>query len=913
MAAMRWCILLLAVILPAPASDKATAEDKPGPNNVHLNANEFEVKQLDTGTHVRRGGEGATQWFEFELPQVGRILAAKTISINASPGDEFRFSTRVSLHDVVDAQGSRIAPRQVVNFDQTRVCLTILQLDAQGRRVAEVSCRPLLGDGDAMPLHVDTLIQPGVSALKVQCRALNVSGTVRFGDLMLEKLALNTEQPVAESKLVSNSQGGRYWSINGEHVPWAFYFGNNQFSKDEAILNEIDKVKAAGVRVISFNLGLPSNTSLDTIDDVLERFMARRPELFFMPRIWLATPAHWEETYGNELMRYDDGTTGPLASPASPAWSASTTFNIEQLVRHIRRGPYARRFCGMIPIYYQTGEWILAQPTKAAGFEEPVRRGFSAWALARYGGLNALNDAWRAQYQSSTAINVPSKEERYSSQIGLFHDPAKECRAIDFSEFYNGLIPKQLTMLATAAKRATQRSSLVGYFYGYTFEMAWNDTWPQQTGHLGLGQMFAAPEIDFYGCSYSYNFDNRYFGMPIDLNSPFDSAPLHGKAAFLEEDTYTHVAEAPPAGALAPGYQHAPKNLSESLAVVKRNIGVATAHGLMMHWQNLLSDGRFNLTEIWDFYRNFYKWAAPKELTRKAYRPQVAVVVDEAAYHYERVPARAIYGRWVYEQRMALDRVDATIGYYLQSDLDRIPDSVRCLILLTPYALTPAQEVSLRQRWMQGGRTIVFCYMPQAMTPAGWREHVGEITGMKLQLHREELDPAVVVAPAGIFRPFAGKVIGTGRDRVYEETVMWDKPVAPYLTVEPGSADVWAYYRANGGGACAVKQMTGWRSYFLGAPIMEPAMWRAIMREAGCHLFLESLSDDWRWPDVIAANEYFLMVQSGRDGERQVKLPRRYAVVRQLGEVERPVVARDAEQFEIRAQRGVPQLFALEE
>ncbi len=94
-----------------------------------------------------------------------------------------------------------------------------------------------------------------------------------------------------------------------------------------------------------------------------------------------------------------------------------------------------------------------------------------------------------------------------------------------------------MTSIAKTIKEKTGGHSLVGYFYGYLFEHAWNDVWPQQGGHLGLSKLLDSPYIDFYGCSYSYNMFNRKFGLSADFISPHDSALLNGKTVFLEEET----------------------------------------------------------------------------------------------------------------------------------------------------------------------------------------------------------------------------------------------------------------------------------------------------------------------------------------------------------------------------------------
>jgi len=332
-----------------------------------------------------------------------------------------------------------------------------------------------------------------------------------------------------------------------------------------------------------------------------------------------------------------------------------------------------------------------------------------------------------------------------------------------------------------------------------------------------------------------------------------------------------------------------------------------------MHWQNLLSDGRFNLPEIWRLYQTYLPWMLEHDTQRGPYRPQVAVVVDERSYYYERVPCREVYVRWVYELRSSLTRVDTTLGFYLQSDLARIPDSVRCLILLTPYALTAEQQDALRNRWMRDGRTIVFCHLPNIFGVDGIDPKGSAVTGIDLALHQEAIDPESKVCSQGLFQPWNGETFGDARDF---SNLHWNPdarvgPVSPFMTVADPQAEILARYVANGLPSCAIKRMDGWNSVFLGTHRLSPRMWRALFRDCGCHVYLDTLSDDWDRPDVVEANDSFLMIQSGHGGKRTVRLPKTYdSITRFDGQLE--PIARHTDRFEVVLEAKKPSYFLLE-
>ena len=139
----------------------------------------------------------------------------------------------------------------------------------------------------------------------------------------------------------------------------------------------------------------------------------------------------------------------------------------------------------------------------------------------------------------------------------------------------------------------------------------------QQHGHLSLAKLLDHQAVDFYGGAYFYNSDNRAFGKPVDTVSILDSAALHGKLVFLEEDTFTHVSKSP-GKLIAPGEHLKTHSLEETLAVLKRNLGVSIARGYILYWMGLLEDGRFDLPEIWEAYAPFLDWLQANP-TRPAY------------------------------------------------------------------------------------------------------------------------------------------------------------------------------------------------------------------------------------------------------------------------------------------------------
>ena len=708
-------------------------------------------------------------------------------------------------------------------------------------------------------------------------------------------------------RVIPSGAQGPLFAVNGKEFPATIYYANNQYQRDDLAIEGMRKAYDAGFRIFSIQLLLPGTASSNEIFQTLEKFIAPFPDALILPRVWMGVSADWYKDNPDQLYTYADGQkVADIASPVSEKWLQEADRRMGELLDLIAGSKYANRFIGVIPLYYYTGEWHMWDLDKSGGYSPLMRTAFQAWLEQRYSSIDHLNEAWHSGYHQFSEILLPTKAERYKGTFGLFRDPSKQQNEIDFAFFFNTRSPELMTSIAKTVKEKTGGHSLVGYFYGYLFEHAWNDVWPQQGGHLGLSKLLDSPYVDFYGCSYSYNMFNRKFGLPADFISPHDSAQLNGKAVFLEEDTYTHLAVSPDCD-WAPGWPQRTKNFEETMAVLKRDMGLAIAHGEMMHWQDLLSDGRFNDQRIWDWYRKAYEFRGALKLD-PVYRPQVAVVLDGTYPVWQQVKARPVFGRWVYETRMMLSRTGTTCGWYLQDDLDKIPDSVRCVILLTPYHITDGEKQALRDRFMRDGRMVVFCYLPdlfeQSQPPA-----LSGFCGINLKLHEADINPEGRLLPDTLIAGKYSPVMGDNRDLSFVTTCPGAvlAGVNPYLTVDDPKAEIFADYTQSREPSCAWKNMGGWTSVYLGTSRLTPDVWQALFKKAGCHLYLEPVSDDFDAPDFIQASGNFLMVQSFSGGPKTIHLPEKAGHIYLWKDGLSSQIAADADSAEISLTAGVPE------
>lgn len=789
------------------------------------------------------------------------MIVKQRVSGPFKAGELLRFSAEVELENITDEKGNRELKPFDLNLSPRNVCLTLAQIDTNGRVLCAPGSERLLGTKTAH-LELVTAVQKNVAAIELRLLATFVSGKAVFKNIHFEKIQSTPLQQLPEAKVVKNGTGGCGWTINGEQQPLAMYFGNNQFNRDDRILAEMEKATAAGVPVVSFNLYLPAMVSNSETLKMIERFMKPFPDAYFIPRVWLGPGEAWQKSFPEEMMRYANGQIGGYASPCSEPWKNFTDHNLRELVNLIRRSPYAKQCVGFKLTYYQTGEWINWDPHRAAGFDEPTRRAFGR--------------------------PVPTAEERKAAADGVFRDPKTQARVIEFSKFYNTVNADNIIRFSKTIKDASENQSLTATFYGYLFELAWHENWLQQAGHLGLEKLYRSPAIDIIGAPYSYNPIGRGFGLPVDLHGPFDGASAFGKLIMIEEDTFTHLAEKVPevVSGYAPGYASRTKNMAETLAVLRRDLGLAIARNQLVIWQNLFSEGRFNDQQIWDMYKPYLDWMKNRQTA--VYTPQVAVLADPAAVTFLKNDAYALTERWLYQNRFFLNRVDTTVGYFHTSELSNLSDETRCIILLTPWSLTDEQRAVLKNRFMKNNRTVIFC---------------GTTALNMIELEKQN-DFIVPESRLNDGTVFGGRQFGREKKQA----------LAPTFAVADRKANAFAHYTTTGKPSCAVKKMRGWTVVFLGSPGMPAAQWRKLFKEAGCHLYIDDddFSTDFNKPDFIEATGNFLMIQSFKGGKKKIHLPRPAKQIVRFDGPGKQIIAEHTDQIETLLEPGIP-IFLLTE
>jgi len=192
-------------------------------------------------------------------------------------------------------------------------------------------------------------------------------------------------------------------------------------------------------------------------------------------------------------------------------------------------------------------------------------------------------------------------------------------------------------------------------------------------------------------------------------------------------------------------------------------------------------------------------------------------------------------------------------------DIDKVDLArYRAIVFANTYCMSAARRAFVRERVAGAGRHLIWNYLPGYTDGARLDlSFVQELTGMRLA-------PATLAGKAAV--AFSGQPA-------------WTYAVAD--TLEPGAviedADAEPMGRLVEGGriVAARKRLAGHTSVHAVIPLRGPALYRQLMRDAGCHVYCES-------NDPVYVSSGLLMLHTGSGGRRAIRLKSGRAVTFEL-------------------------------
>ena len=374
-------------------------------------------------------------------------------------------------------------------------------------------------------------------------------------------------------------------------------------------------------------------------DADVEKILAARPDAWIFPRVNLSLPKRWEDEHPEECCDFGF-TDRRRVCFSSDAWAAETKRLLGLFIDHVENAPYREHIIGYQLAGGNTEEWFSFDMKGSVGKR-------SAEAFARY-----CRDR-----------NLADTEETLQA-------------------FYSEMVAGRIMEFSAFAKEKTEHRLVVGCFYGYTLECT-----HFTTCHHALRRSLACPDVDFICSPVSYA-KTRPVGIDHACMLPVDSLKQHGKLYFAENDTRTHLSQAPNE---LPHY-NSPiwfgPDPEKTCEIIRMHFSRALTHGHAMWWFDMwggwYDDDRYR--SLLEKCREICEEALQEDRTSSA---ETAVFIDERAY-----AQKDCVRNLPYEIRIPLGHIGTPYDIYLIDDYPAVRDQYKACIFLCPAATDRLTEAA---------------------------------------------------------------------------------------------------------------------------------------------------------------------------------------------------------------------------
>ena len=521
-------------------------------------------------------------------------------------------------------------------------------------------------------------------------------------------------------------------------------------------------------------------------------------------------------------------------------------------------------------------EWVKVGPMEdwAGDYSAPSQEGFQRWLKQKYVTDEALRAAWGDDDATlDDPAPVPSPCAQGQTALYLFRDPVRGRPAIDYFDYLAGQVAQDICTLGAAVKKASDRHWLAGVFYGYIQEMVWDNGFFGQgapdsdcehsaaarSGHAGLSQVLACPDIDFLSSPYSYGC--RGVGGEGGFMSPYQSVRDAGKLWYSEEDTRT------PNWSYDNGYGQA-RDVPELIELLKRQFSNILIHQSAAWWCDWAKDsatGSYDFPEAMALFRRLVQLGEHAvTLPDRQSAAEVAVVIDARSSFYRSTRNNLDIPIWR-SRAWAISRMGTPVDYVLLSDvLSGRAKKYKMYYMLNVFHLSEEEREGLRAIVEKDGVVTLWMYAPGFSDETSLdTAHIEALTGMKVRMRPRQWsvnifasnfdDPIMRDLPTGTFW-------GT------------DMQLGPIFSIDTEGTDAVALgtsvsQQGRFETGFAVSRRDGYTCAYSVAPMVPAGVLRGLAREAGAHIWTEE-------EDVIYAGHDMLMLHTVRTGDKTVSLPR---------------------------------------
>ncbi len=563
-------------------------------------------------------------------------------------------------------------------------------------------------------------------------------------------------------------------------------------------------------------------------------------------------------SWGLQRIIEDDEENPTRHSLASVKWKTEATTKLIEFLDKLKVLPEANALAGIQVAGGVYGEWhywgfINNEPDIGI----PMQVYFRKWLKEKYKTDNALQSAWKEKGVTLSSAALPSLEERKNTTGGIFRDPQKEKKLVNYYEAQHQVIAEGIIHFCKVIKETWPRPIITGTFYGYFYSVFGRET---AGGHLQLQRVLNSPYVDYLSAPGTYYPEAVEMGDPYRSRSLINSIGLHGKLWLDEMDQQTPLVPLKDSSFTS--------SLEKSIAQVRRNVLFTFCKGQGLWFYDFGPSG-FNGGKRLNDHGSYGWWDEPslsndigrlKSLLDKQFNQpytndaDVLLVHSTETFYYTGSNRKDSYmGHWannwvpvsIFRSGVVHDVIDA-------DDLDKInPDQYKAIVFINTWLLTTAQKHIIQSKLAKKGRHLIWLYAPGYTNGITLhKEFTESLTGMKLALLPQTTSTSVSIL---------NEIV---KDYTFS---IWGNTVNPLFIVEDKEAISLGTVSGTSYTAFARKDQKDHVSWFINIPPAKTELWQYIFNKAGAHIY-------GNVGDIFYSGGGILSVHSAKGGIRPIRL-----------------------------------------
>lgn len=623
--------------------------------------------------------------------------------------------------------------------------------------------------------------------------------------------------------------------------------------------------------------------NIDAASSAADDLIAREPTAKIIVRAFPPSPAWWLNKHPEEAMKFDTNVcllegynNYSDASWASEVWLDATCAWYREFCEKLEQKysnniigyQFAVGTCGEnnpLGACTHDGRWFCSD------FSLPMVLYFRNWLQKKYRKNYTLQKAWGESAVTFHNASVPKRIERLKSDWFTFRNP-KRAQVADYYEAFADCVQNMVIRICESIKLATNNRCITGCHLGAFLDNGYHGFLYNQMSINKFSKALDHHAVDMFTSPPSYI--NREPGGDSTSMMPVGSYTLRNKLIFQDQDTRTHTVsesyrENFSLGVIA-------KNINETVGQLKRDVAQMIIRGYGCWWHPIVPNiykspaiGKTlgKLTEIGQRSLSFERGTADG----------IAMIVDERSNFHQSCTNRLLYPMLYKQRQFYWGRSGCAWNVHLLQDLQhpnfKLP---KMLCFLNIFYLSDKDVEGIKKYLKNSGTTVVWFYAPGIQSPNGFEiDRMKKLTGFDIRSINIEALPRITILDTkhditkGSIKnsssiesniPFSFGTGEMGNDEI-------SAGIGPLFYVRPDKdCTVLGELDAIQKPAFCIREMEGWTSIYIGAPMINQHLLANIARLAGVHIYNET-------NDVILPGKKFISIHATSDGEKKIILP----------------------------------------